>query len=171
MLVIFSELLVDADDAAWIDRIRRIHDPHQTMVGPHLTLVFPFEGLAAGRVCDHVAAVAAASPILKVRLDRAAAVRDAFAPGAHVFLLPGRGGAGLRRLHRQLYAGVLAPKLDPLFAFRPHVTVAAFERLEDAERLAATLEPVLMDGRVDGLVVAEFDGRAVETLARFPFAS
>lgn len=171
MLVIFSRPQIDAEAAAWIDRIRRVNDPQHAMIGPHVTLVFPFGGLPVGQVVAHARAVAAAASALAFRLDRAAAVRDAFAARSHVFLMPSTGARRLRRLHRQLYSGVLAPKLDPRVPFRPHLTVAAFERFGDAQRLAASLEPFGIVGRLEGLVLGEFDGKAVTELDRFPFQS
>ena len=124
MLVIFSRPQIAAEAQAWIDRIRAAHDPQHAIIGAHVTLVFPFDGLPVGQVVAHVRTVAAEASPLEFRLDRATAVPDAFAPQTHVFLTPGAGARRLRRLHRRLYSGVLAPKLDRRAPFRPHLTLA-----------------------------------------------
>jgi 2'-5' RNA ligase len=169
MLVILSKLVTGADDRAWIDRVRLAHDPHYAVVGPHFTLVFPFAGLSVEEVTRHAEAVAATTSAVRFRLSRAAAVRDAFAPRSHVFLLPTEGEYRLRQLHRRLYSGVLAPKLHPEIPFVPHVTVGAFDQHEDAERLAGSLEPFEMEGDLHEMELADFDGKAVTELRRFRF--
>ena len=169
MFVIFSKLETDEDHGAWIHRIRLAHDPHHSVVGPHFTLVFPFDGLLVEEVIPHAEAVALTTSTLRFRLSRASAVRDAFAPRSHVFLLPTEGEYRLRQLHRRLYSGVLEPKLLPEIPFVPHVTVGAFDRHEDAERLARSLEPFEIEGELLGMELAEFDGAALTEMRHFRF--
>ena len=152
-LVVYAELEVSAEHRAWIEAVRRKHDPQVDLAPAHVILVFPFDGVDADVVADHVRAVARQTPALPFMLDRAAAVRDGFAPRSHVFLLAGQGDAALRVLHDQLYAGPLAPLLRADIPFHPHVTVAAFADHGDAERLAASLGPVTLAGEIEALTL------------------
>lgn len=168
MLVIFSKLDIPARDHAWIEAVRGEHDPQQQMVEPHLTFVFPFEGLSSGEVIGHAQAIASEASPISFCLSQAAAVRDQFGPGSHLFLLPGEGARRICALHARLYSGVLAPKLHPTANYVPHVTVGAFARHEDAERLAATLSAVDVRGALRAIVIADFDGFRVKELHQAP---
>jgi 2'-5' RNA ligase len=168
VLVIFSKLDIPTCDRAWIDAIRRQHDPQEQMVEPHFTFVFPFEGLSSGEVFAHAQAVASEASPIPFRLSQAAAVRDLFGPGGHLFLLPNEGAPEMRALHRQLYSGVLAPKLHPTATYAPHVTVGAFARHEDAEHAAEHLHSLEIRGMLDAILIAEFEGTSVRELHQLP---
>jgi 2'-5' RNA ligase len=137
-------------------------------VEAHFTLVFPFEGVPQDNVAAHASAVASSTPAVAFRLTGVAAVSDGLGAGSHVFLLPSEGEAELRRLHRELYSGVLAPKLRQDLPYQPHVTVGAFEQHADAERTAAALAPCDVPGRLISIKLAAFDGRTVAPLHDFP---
>ena len=169
MLVIFSKLAIRAEDREWIDSSRSAYDPQHDLIAPHFTFVFPFDGVPLEAVLTHVRQVADATPRLPFRLSQAAAVADPFGPRSHVFLLPTAGAEPMTSLHARLYSGVLSPKLHPTVPFAPHVTVAAFERLEDAERMAASLPAFDIRGVLEAIHIAEFDGTRVTELHELGF--
>lgn len=171
MLVIFSKLEIAAQDRAWIDDIRRKHDPQHRLVEPHFTFVFPFDGLSTDEVVAHALDVATDASRIPFRLSRAAAMRDLLGSGSHVFLLPSLGDAEIRTLHSQFYSGVLGPKRHPTAVFVPHVTVAAFERHEDAERTAASLGSFDITGMLSAVHVVDFDGTRVTELCALTLGS
>lgn len=168
MLVIFSQLELGLPDRQWVEGVRRRYDPQHALVEAHFTLVFPFEGVPQDDVVAHTAAVVASTPAVAFRLTAAAAVSDPSAAGAHVFLLPSEGDAAVRRLHSRLYSGVLAPKLRGDIPYQPHVTVGAFDRHADAERVAAALGPCDVAGKLISVELAAFDGRNLAHLHSFP---
>ena len=169
MFVIFSKLVIHAGDRAWIDSIRRAHDPQQAIVAPHFTFVFPFAGVSIEEVFEHAQNIATATKTLAFRLSRAAAVEDPFSALTHVFLLPTDGADEMRELHGRLYSGVLAAMLHPTLSFIPHVTVGGFERREDADRLVDSLSSFDVGGTLEAIQVAEFDGKNVTELRQFKF--
>ena len=59
MLAVIAVPEFAAEDAAWIDTIRRAHDPQYESVPAHVTLVFPFESADPDWFAGHVAAIAA----------------------------------------------------------------------------------------------------------------
>ena len=119
-------------------------------------------------VAAHAAAVAASTSAVAFRLTAAAAVSDGLGAGSHVFLLPSEGEVEVRRLHSQLYSGVLASKLRRDLPYQPHVTVGAFAQHADAERTAATLTPCDIPGQLVSIELAMFDGGTVAPLHDFP---
>ena len=109
--MIFSRPELRSADRKWVEDIRREHDPQHAFADAHFTLVFPFDGVPCDEVVSHAGAVADSTPAVAFRLTAATAVRDAFSPRSHVFLVPSDGEAEMKSLHRRLYSGVLARKL------------------------------------------------------------
>lgn len=170
MLVIFSTLDISASDRAWIERVRAQHDPQHRFVEPHVTFVFPFDGLAPDDVLSHAQTVASEASSITFRLSQAAAVRDPFGPNSHLFLLPDEGADDMRALHARLYDGVLAQMRHPTATYVPHVTVGAFAEHDAAERAAEALHVVNIAGQIDAVLIADFDGARVKTLHRAPLS-
>ena len=154
MLVIFAPLDLDPKDTAWIEAVRRRHDPQAGLMAAHITLVFPFDGVAENAVSAHARAVCAGAAPIWFRLASAVAVRDLTAPRSHVFLMPDEGAAEIVALHDRLYAGPLAPHLRIDLPYAPHVTVAAFGDHTAAERLARELGPIDISGLISEMVLA-----------------
>lgn len=169
MLVIYSKLGVSDGDHRWINDVRQAHDPQHRMVPAHFTFVFPFDGVAIGDVVLHATQVSRATAAIRFRLQDAAAVKDAFGPATHLFLLPTDGADCMRELHARLYGGVLAPHRHPTVPFAPHVTVGAFDQKVDAELAAKRLGGFDIPGVLTSLFIAEFDGRTVADLCELPF--
>ena len=169
MLVIFSKLVIKQSDRDWIEHIRRAYDPQQGFVEPHFTLVFPFTGIPIERVVPHVASVVAATPTITFVLRCASAVRDPLSSRGHLFLLPEEGNDALRRVHDKLYSGALASELNADIPFVPHVTVGAFESYDEAERVARSLEPISIIGKLRRVELAEFDGASATEFRAFEF--
>lgn len=168
MLVIFSTLDISESDRAWIERVRVQHDPQHRIVEPHVTFVFPLYGLSSDDVISHVQTAASEASPITFRLAQAAAVRDPFGPNSHLFLLPDEGADDMRALHARLYGGVLAQMRHPTATYAPHVTVGAFTEHAAAERAAEALDVVNIPGKIDAVLIADFDGARVTTLHRVP---
>ncbi len=168
VLVIFSTLDISAGDRAWIERVRVHYDPQQRMVEPHFTFVFPFDGLSADEVLSHVQTVASEASPIPFRLSQAAAVRDPFGPRSHLFLLPDEGVDDMRALHARLYTGLLAQQRHPTAQYAPHVTVGAFVEHAAAELAAEALGVVNIQGKIDSVLIADFDGKRVTVRHKAP---
>ena len=169
MLVVFAKLVIDKPDRDWIERIRSAHDPQHRFVEPHFTLVFPFDGIPVEQVAPHFSSVVSATRAINFVLKRAAAVPDPFGARSHLFLLPEEGNDSLHRVHKRLYSGVLATKLRADIPFMPHVTVGGFASHEEAERTARSLGPINIEGKLNCVELAEFDGSLVSEIRTFEF--
>jgi 2'-5' RNA ligase len=169
VLVIVSRLEIGPADRKWIEGIRRDHDPQRAIIDAHFTHVFPFASSPIAEVISHAAAIAASTDVVSFQLSKVAAVRDSTAPRTLVFLLPTEGELEIRRLHDRLYSGFLAPMLRADIPFVPHVTVAAFDRNDEAERMANDLQPFNISGKLTAMDLLAFDGTTVTELHRFQF--
>jgi 2'-5' RNA ligase len=169
VLVIFAKLVIDEPDRTWIERVRRVHDPQHMFVEPHFTLVFPFAGVPVEQIAPHVSSIVTATPSINFVLKQAVAVRDSFSARSHLFLLPEEGNEALHCVHKRLYTGVLATKLRADIPFVPHVTVGAFESHQEAERTARSLDPINIEGKLDRVELADFDGLSASEIRTFAF--
>jgi len=166
---VIAEPELAASDRAWIERLRRRHDPlGQARVGPHLTLFF-------------AAAIADPAPLLRamrraavrtkpfgVALDRVLLLEDV-AGGFVICLGVSRGRAALVRLHDRLYAGALAPYRRADIAYEPHLTLGRRRRVDAADRLAARIAAAEPDLRapIASLRLVELGARAAIPGRRF----
>lgn len=113
------------EPVAWIDDVRRRHDPIAAAVPPHFTLVYPFEAsLAPGALRTHmVQALAGFAPFDVVLAGVSGA------DGEYLRYDIQQGNDALIALHDRLYAGPLAGYLDITRSYQPHMTIG---RIADA---------------------------------------
>lgn len=166
-LLIIAPLEAARGDLARIEAIRRRHDPQQSLIGAHMTLVFPFETPDAETAAEHLAAIAAGQGAIALRLSAYLAVRAAGGRQSHVFLVPDQGRAEIEDLHDRLYSGPFADELRHDIPFIPHVTVAAREHHDEAEDLARELGRVGIAAWLPTLELVAFNGSIVTPLKRF----
>jgi 2'-5' RNA ligase len=167
---VLSMVEASVSDLAWIESIRRLHDPQHAFVGAHVTLVFGFDVPTPASVLPHIRIVAAGWNAFAYRLTEARPVRDASGEHSHVFLTPGPGAESIVALHDDLHSGPLASALREDIAFVPHVTVARFAEHASAERLARELtnRGASIDGELRRLDVVAFDGKVLQPLEIIP---
>jgi 2'-5' RNA ligase len=113
------------DPVAWIDEVRRRHDPIAAAVPPHFTLVYPFEAsLAPDALRAHlVQSLAGCSPF------EVALAGVSGADGEYLRYDIKQGNDALIALHDRLYSGPLARHLDITRSYQPHMTIG---RIADA---------------------------------------
>lgn len=160
-----------AGDLRWIQGLRQVHDPAQhARVEPHLTLVFPTDGVPEHEFVAHVQGVAAGTPPFEFALCHAVAIEDGVTDEWHVFLVPEDGSEALIALHDRLYTGPLAPHLRRDLPFLPHLTVASSPDRETCEGLAAhlTQQDIEVPGTVRALTVLRYEAGRVERLIELP---
>ncbi|HEY1015621.1 MAG TPA: 2'-5' RNA ligase family protein [Herpetosiphonaceae bacterium] len=117
---------------AEIQAVRRRYDPNLELIGPHITLVFPFESpMGSSELRIHIEGATAGLAPFPVRLGGITAQE-----GEYLFLNVKRGNDAIVDLHDRLYGGPLAPHLDRAYTFTPHVTIG---RLPDRPALDAAL--------------------------------
>lgn len=117
-------------DTAWIDTVRRAHDPRHEQVAAHVTLSFPQEPADADWFAGHVASVAAVTPAFDARFDRLGRIEDAYAPKyrfLNVLLADAESAAPLTALYHALGGQGM---------YEPHVTLTRFGAVFSAKAFA-----------------------------------
>lgn len=129
MLAVIAVPEFAAEDLAWIDAIRRAHDPQYESVPAHVTLVFPFESADPDWFAGHVAAIAAVTRPMDVVFDRLARIDNPHQPKyrfLNVLLADAASAIPLTELYR-----ALGGKGD----YAPHVTLTRFGAVFSAKAL------------------------------------
>jgi 2'-5' RNA ligase len=148
MLAVIAVPEFSAEDAAWIDAIRRAHDPQYDAVPAHVTLVFPFESADPDWFAGHVAAIAAVTAPMSVGFDRLARIDNPHQPKyrfLNVLLADTASAAPLTALYQSLGGrGV----------YEPHVTLTRFGAVFSAKALERQLGNASLDRPLRGRIAA-----------------
>ena len=157
---------------AWIQAIRKQHDPQYALVAPHFTLVFPTFACERGAFCRHIRGQVAAQPAIAVSLRCALVVKDAFSDLTHTFLVPDQGFGDLVKLHDNLYRGFLAGQLRLDIPFIPHITIAASLDPAACKRFADEInsQPLAIEGWIRTVDIVEHANGTVTTLEQIALA-
>ena len=154
-------------DTAWVESVRKDHDPHFLLIHAHFTLVFPAAVLTT-TLLPEVEKALVGHPPFRIEVARAVAHRDVSA-SSHVFLVPSVGGEEIDALHQRLYEGALRPHRRPEIQYVPHITVARkashAESLELADALNRT--PISLRGVIEQIHVVSVAADAVMNVGTF----
>ena len=151
-----------AETHAFVDALRRAHDPQHGVVGAHFTLLFGSDGLGRARYARHVRASSRGMRSIDFVCRYAMLHADLAASRFQVHLVPDEGFAAIAGLRDRLAAGVMAPLQGLHIAYVPHVTVATLPDLESALALRDRLnrQGVIVPGRLSRLSIGTVqDGR------------
>lgn len=164
LLVAYPEL-AQVDDA-WIQSVRRQHDPHYVLIKPHFTLVFPFATKKRDDFIEHVASRTVETAAIPFVIRCAVIVKDAFSPLTHILLVPDEGYSALVKLHDALYVGLLAHELRLDVPFIPHITIGAHTDALQCKQVADGInrQDICLRGRIATLNIISYQQGAVETL-------
>jgi 2'-5' RNA ligase len=168
MLAVVAYPELSSADHAWIESIRRAHDPQTAKIAAHFTLLFP---ASVDRSVLHAAAGVAARAFAAIPfvLKIARAIHGSPTADAHVFLLPEEGRDRLVALHDRLHDGELGALVDRARPFVPHLTVAAKHELQECSLLAGEWQRkhLPMKGTIRSIDLIEVLPHTVRTLAAF----
>ena len=172
-LVVVSYPNISEDDYAWIQAARAGHDAlTYHAIEPHVTFVFPSAVSDEAAFVEHVRRQAAGVPRIRFVSRCAAAVHDGGGEHSHVFLVVDEGNSWIVRLHDRLYTGLLAAELRLDIPFIPHIGVGNSLDIGVCKALADELNrrEFAVEGTIDVLDVAAYDGGEVRTVARVELA-
>lgn len=125
-VVVAFPKIENAGEWARILGLRNRYDPLASAVGPHVTLVFPFEDpVPDEELHAHVEGAVAGIPSFAVTLSGITAHENEY-----LFLNFKRGNDEVIRLHDALYSGVLACHHERSHTFVPHITVGRLSQRE-----------------------------------------
>jgi len=159
-----------AEDAQWIEELRSRHDPQAGRLAAHVTLVFAARGAAAISAADHLREVAAATPPFTVDFTEVALRPGLSGASYYAYLLPGRGDAALRALHRALNQGPFTGA-DSL-PFEPHVTLGCSPEPAEIVALVARFSdrPLDIRAEITELHLLELNSAGLSVLGSAPLA-
>ncbi|MBK7877621.1 MAG: 2'-5' RNA ligase family protein [Planctomycetes bacterium] len=171
LLAITARPVLAESDRAWIESIRREHDPQSARIGLHVTLAFPAR-VELGFGLSELASAAQVSPRFECAFDRFEPVREPGTSGGHVFWLPELGRKEFEALHDRFYRGAFRAHLRAEPPYVPHVTVAAKTEFADCVELARELMAMRprVRGHVEELELLDVGPDRIELLARVPLA-
>lgn len=166
MLAVIAAPKFTDSDAAWIDAVRRAHDPQYESVAAHVTLVFPFESADPDWFAGHVAAIAAVSAPLEVAFDRLERTENPHQPKyrfLNVLLADDASTMPLTALYR-----ALGGRGD----YAPHVTLTRFGAVFSAKALQRQLGSLgaPVTGRIDRLEILNISHGAIRHDASYELA-
>ena len=167
-LVVVNYPGISEPDYAWIQAIRAEHDIYHEMVSPHFTFVFPCSITDEAGFVGHVKRCTRGVKTIRFVLKCALVVKDCLSKYTHVFLIPDDGFSDIVRLRDRLYTGLLASELRLDIPFLPHIGIGSALSPEACKDLADNLNQgsFSVEGRIDTLDIASFDGEAMRTIER-----
>lgn len=164
MFAVIAVPQFSASATAWIDAVRRAHDPRHAQVATHVTLSFPHDPADADWFAGHVAATAAVTPAFDVGFDRLGRMEDAHAAKyrfLNVLLADAESAAPLTALYR-----TLGGQGD----YEPHVTLTRFGAVFSAkafERQAGALAHPLR-GHIAAVHLLKIEHGNIRAVAEHP---
>jgi hypothetical protein len=165
--LIISYPNIAPDDYAWIQNIRKLHDPkYFDIVKPHIALVFGTEKLNPHELLAHAKENLKDFQKIRILLDSAIVVEDDSKSFFHTFLRPSTGYERIIQCHDLLYSGVLSSELRLDIPFIPHVGIGTSIDETEMQTLAKKInsEGVSIQGLLDTILVVQFDGTKVVDL-------
>jgi 2'-5' RNA ligase len=145
-------------DRAWLEAVRRQHDPQAQLIPAHLTLIFPVTATVELVVAQakHCAAGYQAFDIL---ITQAKAHCTAINGWSYVFVLPTLGSEQINALHDRLYGGDLRRHVRHDIPYQPHITVARKADYAECASLASSMNDKGMNipGRIDSIRVISIE--------------
>jgi 2'-5' RNA ligase len=167
MLAVIAIPEFDVGAAAWIDALRRAHDPQYDRVPAHVTLAFPQAIADPDWFSGHVASTAATAAPLAVSFDRLERMEDAYHPKyryLNVLLADEASAMPLVSLYRMLGGNDAS--------YRPHLTLARFGAIFSAKALKRQLGGLdaPIHGRVASLTLLAIESGAIRKCAAYPLS-
>lgn len=162
LLYVIAEPDISEADRAWIQSIRKRHDPQFDLVGPHFTLLFGTDAMPADALTARVKKIAGHVPAFAVVLRRIEVFDDCC-----LFLVPEAGTRELTLLHEALR---IAPASGTSFA--PHMTIGRLASAKTAQEIARELNASgrSIRGRVSALKIIAVAGRQAREIATLELA-
>lgn len=167
MLAVIAIPEFDVAAAAWIEVLRRAHDPQQDRIAAHVTLAFPQLVEDPDWFAGHVAAIAGTTAPLTVRFDRLDRMEDPRHPKycyLNVLLADAASATPLVSLHRRLGGSEQS--------YWPHLTLSRFGAVYSAKALERQLGSLgaPVTGCIRALELLRIENGAIRPEARFALA-
>lgn len=160
-------------DEEFIRAFRQKHDArYRDVVAHHFTIGFGIESLGAVEYVEHVKRQAQGQDPIRFVCRYAMVGRDDINfEEFYVFLVPDEGFSEISKLHDRLYTGPFEPFHRVDIPFIPHIGIATNPDAAAIKTLCDELNDrgLHIEGRIDSITVAQYDGRVITDLERIGF--
>ena len=147
-----------------IDDLRKKYDSRACNIKTHITILYPFPEVLSGKqLARHVSKALINKKSFAITTDKT--IIDY---GASVHLSLCRGEKHFYDMQHILYTGKLAKFQRQKHAYHPHITLAIFEKKEDAEKLCKKYPHIKKEFFVHKINILQLDTDNVEEAAKIP---
>jgi 2'-5' RNA ligase len=168
--VVISYPNMSREDFSLVQTIRAEYDSQYQLIGPHFTLVFPCPVPDQVDLVRHVGQKVQGIKRIPFVIRQAIWVEGNPNGQYNLCLVPDAGSNEIKKLHDDLYTGLLAAELRRDIPFIPHITIGNRGSPEILSGLAAKLNArgLNIAGVLDSLEIASLEGQKIGTLERIP---
>jgi len=155
-------------DFDWIQQLRAEHDrDNYDLIDPHLTLVFPAEGIMEGDFFGHIEAVSDRYAIIPFILRGAVVFKGSFDDHWYLFLVPEEGFTDLVKLHDALYTGLLEEELRADIPYIPHITVGVSDNADVCRGIADNINEarITIKGQLATIDILRLEDRKIHRIS------
>jgi 2'-5' RNA ligase len=135
IVVIYPEI-----DDSKIQQLRKKYSPYFNLIGPHLTIIFPFQDIDKKELLQHISKVLKKWSSFDIQLKGLTRSFDNW-----LFLTVKKGNKKIIKLHDQLYAGLLKEHLHPTIKFIPHVGIGLCKNDKDYAKVETEAKALDLD--------------------------
>ncbi len=159
-------------DLGVIQSIRCKHEPNYRLLDPHVTLLFPVEGLESDSFQSHIEPIVRATAPIEFTMRSASLVKAMDVDEWYLLLTPDEGFSQIVKLHDRLYSGPFAPQLRREIPFIPHITLGRFDEWAPGQTLRDELnsKDLAICGRLESLQAIAWQPPEINVVADIPFA-
>ena len=171
MIYVLAYPEFDPSCAGQICGFRAKHEPQRAkLVPPHITLVFGVKSEHLQTITELVEATSSQTQEFPVAFDDHAIEFDPFEEKYKIFLLCGDGSCRVNALHNQLYEGKHRAELCSAHPFRPHMTIATYDKRADIEQVDISDAGGLpVYAKLRALEIVQFTNDELSALKTVPF--
>lgn len=163
-LIALSYPYLSPDDQRWIEGIRQEHEINHGAIKPHITLVFPLDGVPESDFVEHVSRVIGETAAIRFVLKSTVIVTDRTDSLTYVLLVAEEGHSQISKLHDRLYTDILEDHRRLDMPYIPHVTVGSSPEPKQSMELISRLneKEFAVEGAISSAVIADYkDGKVI----------
>lgn len=160
---------ISISDNTLIETYREKHDKLFSVIKPHITLVFPIDGITAEEFVNAITSNLANEKQIAFIMRCAVLNKDAFRPVYHAFLVFDEGNSGLIKLHDLAYKTPAINKFHHMeIDYIPHITVASSADINQIKGIISEFNSSNFEiaGKIQSVDLIEITDFQVKTLKK-----
>lgn len=170
-LAVIAYPQLSRDNYRFIQEFRKTNDPLlYTVVGPHISLVFPVTGISENDFITEIQKQAKGSNSFDFVIRCAVVNKDSFLDYSHTLLVPDEGFSHIVMLHDKLYDGMLINERRLDIDYIPHIGIGTSKDIQQCKIMADRLNESQFEirGSVNELTIVNFKDNQIKNLRSIP---